>query len=337
MLNPNLHSPAIDALRSGLETRIIGQRPALEAILNTYEMYLAGLTDPDQPIGNFLFLGPTGTGKTHTVEALAQILAGNSKAVLKINGGEYQHSHEIAKLIGSPPGYLGHKETRPALSQERIDQYHTDTHKVSLILFDEIEKASDALWKIMLGILDKAELTMGNGDKTNFSTSLIFMTSNLGAGRIQDLITPSLGFHAPAAQPDMITRAGLEAARRKFPPEFFNRLDRGNIVTFQPLSEEAMYAILGLELDKLRDRVLNKAGVHVFFTPDARALLLEKGFDKRYGARPLVQTVKSMVARPVAALLGSGQVKKHGVLTIDAGDLGLNFTGSAAAIISKVA
>ena len=208
-------------------------------------MYLTGMTAPGRPIGNFLFLGPTGSGKTRIVEATAESLVKNARAVIKIDCAEFQHSHEIAKLIGSPPGYLGHRETHPLLSQEVLNQYHTDTVKVSFVLFDEIEKASDALWNLLLGILDKATLTLGDNRKVDFSRAMIFMTSNLGATEMSALLSPKLGFSAyDSARKSQngvtdegligkIDRSGVEAARRKFTPEFINRLDK--IVTFKPL------------------------------------------------------------------------------------------------------
>src|SRR5208282_2627865 len=214
-------------------------------IVNIYQTFLAGLSSPGRPIGNFLFLGPTGSGKTRMVEAAAESLVGDMNAVIKIDCAEFQHSHEIAKLIGSPPGYLGHRETHPLLSQEVLNQHHTDKLKVSFVLFDEIEKASDALWNLLLGILDKATLTLGDNRRVDFSRAMIFMTSNLGAAEMSSLVSPRLGFTAGEAERKCATgilddslkgkvaRAGTEAARRKFSPEFINRIDK--TVVFRPL------------------------------------------------------------------------------------------------------
>ena len=205
---------------------------------------------PGRPIGNFLFLGPTGSGKTRIVEATAETLLKNPRAVIKIDCAEFQHSHEIAKLIGSPPGYLGHRETHPLLSQEVLNQYQTEKMKVSFVLFDEIEKASDALWNLLLGILDKATLTLGDNRKVDFSRAMIFMTSNLGASEMSSIMAPKLGFRSADARikattgvfdekmTGKIARSGVEAARRKFTPEFMNRLDK--IVTFSPLGQRAV-------------------------------------------------------------------------------------------------
>src|SRR5579863_2980594 len=227
-----------ERLDSDLRKRIVGQDEAIEQIINIYQTNLAGMSSPGRPIGNFLFLGPTGSGKTRLVEAAAESLVGDARAVIKIDCAEFQHSHEIAKLIGSPPGYLGHRETHPLLSQEVLNQYHTERVKLSFVLFDEIEKASDALWNLLLGILDKGTLTLGDNKRVDFTQSMIFLTSNLGAGEMGAIARPNLGFAAAEqarrgaegkVDEDMngkVSRAGVEAARRKFTPEFMNRIDK---------------------------------------------------------------------------------------------------------------
>src|SRR5438874_11680956 len=238
VLDPTLTGRDAEELEAGLRRKIVGQDEAIEQIVNIYQTFLAGMTSPGRPIGNFLFLGPTGSGKTRLVEAAAESLAGDARAVIKIDCAEFQHSHEIAKLIGSPPGYLGHRETHPLLSQEVLNQYHTDKMKLSFVLFDEIEKASDALWNLLLGVLDKATLTLGDNRRVDFSRALIFMTSNLGASEMGSILRPNMGFaaseveklHGTGQMSDSIggkvNRAGLEAARRKFTPELLNRLDQ---------------------------------------------------------------------------------------------------------------
>src|ERR1700685_2157679 len=211
-------------LETNLCKRIVGQQEAIREIVSIYQMYLTGMTAPGRPIGNLLFLGPTGSGKTRTVEATAESLVKNARAVIKIDCAEFQHSHEIAKLIGSPPGYLGHRETHPLLSQEILNQYYTETTKVSFVLFDEIEKASDALWNLLLGVLDKATLTLGDNRRVDFSRAMIFMTSNLGAAEMGSILRPNLGFAASDRERRMasgvadenlnakVSRAGIEAA-----------------------------------------------------------------------------------------------------------------------------
>src|SRR5450756_2574415 len=193
-LDPSKTGREAETLESSLRKLIVGQDEAIQQIVNIYQMNLTGMSAPGRPIGNFLFLGPTGSGKTRIVEATAEALLKNPRAVIKIDCAEFQHSHEIAKLIGSPPGYLGHRETHPLLSQEVLNQYHTDSMKLSFVLFDEIEKASDALWNLLLGILDKATLTLGDNRRVDFSRALIFMTSNLGAAEMGSILRPNLGF-----------------------------------------------------------------------------------------------------------------------------------------------
>ena len=224
-LDPTRRSSDAQDFETALRRKIVGQDAAIEKVVEIYQMFLAGLNAPGRPVGNLLFLGPTGSGKTRVVEAMAESLFGDPRAVIKIDCAEFQHSHEIAKLIGSPPGYLGHRETHPLLTQEALNQWHTEKLKLTLLLFDEIEKASDALWQLLLGILDKATLTLGDNRRVDLSQCLIVMTSNLGAHEMDDLMTGGLGFgntrkarHMDAALDDKITRTAQDAARRKFSP-----------------------------------------------------------------------------------------------------------------------
>ncbi len=273
-LDPLQTGNEAEKLQRDLRRLVVGQQDAVDQIVNIYQTFLAGMTSPGRPIGNFLFLGPTGTGKTRLVEAAAESLIGDVRSVLKIDCAEFQHSHEIAKLIGSPPGYLGHRETHPLLSQEVLNQFHTDKVKISFVLFDEIEKASDALWNLLLGVLDKATLTLGDNRRVDFSRAMIFMTSNLGAAEMGSILRPNLGFAASDAErrtasgvsdEDLnakITRAGVEAARRKFTPEFMNRIDK--VVVFRSLGTEELSRILSLELNQLQQRVFNSAATMPF-------------------------------------------------------------------------
>src|SRR6202011_1030578 len=196
LLDPTKTGKQAEDLENRLRHLVVGQEEAIHQIVRTYQAHVAGLSPIGRPIGNFLFLGPTGSGKTRVVEATAESLLKNPRAIIKIDCAEFQHSHEIAKLIGSPPGYLGHRETHALLSQEALNQHHTEKVKLSLVLFDEIEKASDALWNLLLGILDKATLTLGDNRKVDFSVTMIFLTSNLGAAEMSSLLNPRLGFHA---------------------------------------------------------------------------------------------------------------------------------------------
>jgi len=199
VLDPSRRSSDARDFEAGLRRKIVGQDAAVEKVVEIYQMFLAGLNAPNRPVGNLLFLGPTGSGKTRVVEALAESLFGDARACIKIDCAEFQHSHEIAKLIGSPPGYLGHRETHPLLTQEALNQWHTDKLKLSILLFDEIEKASDSLWQLLLGILDKATLTLGDNRRVDLSQCIIIMTSNLGACEMTSLVEAGLGF-APKIQ-----------------------------------------------------------------------------------------------------------------------------------------
>src|SRR5450631_2303077 len=268
-LNPAQTGLEAEKLDSDLHKRVVGQEEAIQQIIGIYQTHLAGMSSPGRPIGNLLFLGPTGSGKTRLVEATAESLVGDARAVIKIDCAEFQHSHEIAKLIGSPPGYLGHRETHPLLSQEVLNQHHTDKIQLSFVLFDEIEKASDSLWNLLLGILDKATLTLGDNRRVDFSRALIFMTSNLGAAEMGSILRPNLGFGAGEAERrystgivdqklgDKVAKAGLEAARRKFSPEFMNRIDK--TVVFKALGAEELRKILTLELNIVQQRVFTSA------------------------------------------------------------------------------
>src|SRR6202161_2677629 len=269
-LDPTLAGSEAERLECDLRKRIVGQDEAIGQIVNIYQMFLAGRSSPGRRIGNFLFLGPTGSGKTRLVEATAESLVGDARAMIKIDCAEFQHSHEIAKLIGSPPAYLGHRETHPALSQEALHQYHTDKIKLSFVLFDEIEKASDALWNLLLGILDKATLTLGDNRRVDFSHAMIFLTSNLGAAEMSSLVSPRLGFHAPlpadagsnAKLSARISGAGIAAARRKFTPEFVNRLDA--IVVFKSLGNVELRRIVDIELEMVQQRIQTAAASKPF-------------------------------------------------------------------------
>src|SRR5882762_8940413 len=320
LLDTTLTGTKAKDLETKLHRLVIGQEEAIHEVVRTYQTYLAGLSPDGRPIGNFLFLGPTGTGKTRAVEATADALLGNPRALIKIDCGEFQHSHEIAKLIGSPPGYLGHRETHPLLSQDALNQHHTESVKLSFVLFDEIEKASDALWNLLLGILDKATLTLGDNRKVDFSNALIFMTSNIGAAEMSSLVSPKLGFHV--STPDdsncattlsaTLSRTGIEAARRKFTPEFLNRLDK--IVVFRALGNEELNRIIDIELEGVQQRVQTASAGKPFLinvTGSARKFLLTEGIDVRYGARPLKRAIERLLVHPLSNLMASGQIQHN--------------------------
>jgi ATP-dependent Clp protease ATP-binding subunit ClpB len=315
-----------------MREKIVGQDEAVQALVDIYQVFCAGLHSPGRPVGNLLFLGPTGSGKTRTVEAAAEILFGDSRAVIKVDCAEFQHSHEIAKLIGSPPGYLGHRETHPLITQEALAASHREHLKLSFLLFDEIEKASDALWQLLLGMLDKATLTLGDNRRVDLSQTMIFLTSNLGSGQIADLVQGGMGFVLPNDKPtaglhEKVERTAVEAARRKFSPEFMNRLDK--VVVFHPLKREGLDEVLEIELENVQKRVLDTATRPFLFriTEEGREFLLQEGTDQRYGARHLKRAIERYVVYPIARLLATAQVHQGDALVIDhhLGEQGLVF------------
>jgi ATP-dependent Clp protease ATP-binding subunit ClpB len=319
VLDTNKRGRQAEDLENKLRHLVIGQEEAIHQIVRAYQTYLAGLSPVGRPIANLLFLGPTGSGKTRLVEATAGSLLNNPGAVIKIDCAEFQHSHEIAKLIGSPPGYLGHRETHPALSQETLNQHHTNEIKLSFVLFDEIEKASDALWNLLLGILDKGVLTLGDNRKVDFSSAMVFLTSNLGATEMSSLVSPRLGFPVPAwedaggnaKRSARISGAGMAAARRKFTPEFINRLDK--IVVFKALGHEELRRIVDIELEMVQQRIQTAAVSEPFLlhvTDSAREYFLREGSDFRYGARHLKRAIERLLVQPLSNLMASGQVHR---------------------------
>src|SRR5437879_7743953 len=323
VLDPTRRSNDAKEFENALRRKIVGQDQAIEKVTEIYQMFLAGLNPPNHPVGNLLFLGPTGSGKTRVVEAMAEALYGESRACIKIDCAEFQHSHEIAKLIGSPPGYLGHRETHPLLTQEALNQWHTEKLRLSLLLFDEIEKASDALWQLLLGILDKATLTLGDNRRVDLSQCVIVMTSNLGAGELNELINGTMGFaQRPAALDaridEKITRTAQEAARRKFSPEFMNRIDKA--VVFKMLKPDNLERILEIELGMVQQRILQATGNSQFVfscTPRVKRFLLDEGTDAKYGARLLKRAIERYLVFPLANLVATSQVNLGDYVRID--------------------
>src|SRR6202142_4298220 len=218
-----------------LSQKVVGQPAATRVIVPYIQMYQAGLAPEGRPAGVFLLLGPTGTGKTRTVEALADVLHGSEKNVLRIDCGEFQMEHEVAKLIGAPPGYLGHRETTPMLTQSKLSAAASERCDLALVLFDEIEKAAPSMTRLLLGVLDKAALRLGDNTTVNFERTLIFLTSNIGARELRKEVAPDFGFEsmmpekmmpAPSAgSASKLDRVGTSAVKRRFPPEFVNRID----------------------------------------------------------------------------------------------------------------
>jgi len=324
-LDPDQKSPRAQEFEEKLGGRIVGQERAVRRMSGLFQIFLAGMNPMNRPVGTMLFLGPTGSGKTRVVEAAAEVLFGDPNSVIKIDCAEFQHSHEIAKLIGSPPGYLGHRETAPMLTQENLDRYHTEDMKLSLVLFDEIEKASDSLWQLLLGILDKATLTLGDNRRVDFSHSMVIMTSNLGAREMSELISGGMGFvpHAGAKNPhdtevdQKIYRTAVEAARRKFSPEFMNRIDK--VVVFRSLKEHHLRQILDLELASVQERIMKSAGTKFVFqcSDEAKELLLKEGIDFKYGARHLKRAIERFLVYPLSNLVATEQVGLGDLVHVD--------------------
>jgi len=324
-LDPDQKSPRAQDFEERLSARIVGQERAVRRMSGLYQIFLAGMNPLNRPIGTMLFLGPTGSGKTRVIEAAAEVLFGDSNAIVKIDCAEFQHSHEIAKLIGSPPGYLGHRETSPMLTQENLDRMHTDDVKLSLILFDEIEKASDSLWQLLLGILDKATLTLGDNRRVDFSKCMVIMTSNLGAREMSELISGGIGFHSGKAAKNpndtevdqKIYRTAVESARRKFSPEFMNRIDK--VVVFRSLKEHHLRRILDLELQAVQDRIMQSAGTKFVFqcSETAKETLLKEGLDFKYGARHLKRSVERFLVYPLSNLVATNQIGLGDLVHVD--------------------
>ena len=303
--------------------KVVGQDKATQVLIDILEKHLAGFGDPTQPAGNALFLGPTGTGKTHVVETFAEALFGTKQACIRIDCAEFQHSHEIAKLIGSPPGYLGHRETHPALTQEALDRFQTPERQFSILLFDEIEKASDSLWSLLLGILDKASLTLGDNRKVNFKNVIILMTSNVGA---REMANRGIGYLDPTEEYDQVRmeQIALSAVKSKFQPEFMNRIQ--NVVTFQSLTQAQINSVLDMELDAF-NTLLHKAymsravgegtNFSIAVSPAAKSRLALEGYDKAYGARHVKRSIDRLIQKPLSKLFTSGQIHHNDIVVID--------------------
>ncbi|HQZ96601.1 MAG TPA: AAA family ATPase [Pyrinomonadaceae bacterium] len=325
LLDPDRKSPRAAEFEDKLSSRIVGQERAVRRMSGLFQIYLAGMNNPSRPIGTMLFLGPTGSGKTRVVEAASEVLFNDQYSVVKIDCAEFQHSHEIAKLIGSPPGYLGHRETSPMLTQENLDKAHTEDTKLTFVLFDEIEKASDSLWQLLLGILDKATLTLGDNRRVDFSRTIVIMTSNLGAREMSDMISGGIGFmptKTDQAKEDneidtKIYRTALEAAKRKFSPEFMNRIDK--VVVFRSLKEHHLRQILEIELRSVQDRITESAGTKFVFecTTEAKEFLLSEGIDLKYGARHLKRSVERFLVYPLSNLVATEQVETGDYVVVD--------------------
>ncbi len=322
-----------------LSQKVVGQSAATKAIVPYVYMYQSGLAPEGRPAGVFLLLGPTGTGKTKTVEAIAELLHGDEKKILKIDCGEFQMEHETAKLVGAPPGYLGHRETTPLLTQQQLTEVTSPQCDLALVLFDEIEKAAHSITKLLLGILDKGILHLGDNTIVDFEKSLIFFTSNLGAREMMKEINPNIGFQSATvkSQSDLATRLesiALGAVRKRFSPDFVNRIDA--IVTYNPLDAGAIELILDHDLRALQEHVNLRLGDRYFsidVTPEAKQFLLQRGISKEYGARELKRTIHRQLTQPLATLVARGEILPGAQVNISASEgsesLSIACTGGA--------
>ena len=305
----------VENLTAVLSQKVVGQPAATRVIVPYIQMFQAGLSPEGRPVGVFLLLGPTGTGKTKTVEALAEILHGSAKNLLKVDCGEFQMEHEVAKLIGAPPGYLGHRETQPVLSQQKLTAVTSDKSQLSLVLFDEIEKAAPSMARLLLGVLDKGILRLGDNSVVNFEKSLVFLTSNLGAREMMKEIRPDFGFQAgmAGARADLsakLQNIALAAVRKKFSPEFVNRIDC--VITYQPLTVESLAAIVDHQIQDLQNHVNTRLGNRCFTIEvpfETRQWLIEKGTSSEYGARELNRTIHRNLTQPLATMVATGQIE----------------------------
>ena len=298
-----------------LSRRLVGQPSAIESIVPYVQLHRAMLAPEGRPVGVFLLLGPTGTGKTKTVEALAEVLHGSPKKVLKVDCGEFQMEHEVAKLLGAPPGYLGHRETQPLLTQQKVNGASSESCDLSLVLFDEIEKAAPSVSRLLLGVLDKATMRLGDNTAVNFEKAMIFLTSNLGAHEMNRELNPDFGFESllPKRGGDeklsKLQNIGALALRRKFSPEFINRIDA--VITYQPLDSDALSAILDQHIQDLREHLDQRLGMstfHLDVPARTRRFLLEKGTSTQYGARELKRTIQRLLIQPLASAIAAGEI-----------------------------
>jgi len=312
-----------ESLAQALEARVVGQTHAVRQIVPYVQMHQAGLSPEGRPAGVFLLLGPTGTGKTRTVEALADVLQGTEKHLLRVDCGEFQMEHEVAKLIGAPPGYLGHRETAPMLSQQKLASVTSESSALALVLFDEIEKAAPSMTRLLLGVLDKAVLRLGDNTSVNFERALIFLTSNLGSRELKKEMAPDFGFETTTPRGERVSagklgRIGMGAVRRKFPPEFVNRIDA--VITYQSLDDQALAEIVDQQIDALEkhiERRLEERAFGLDVTDNARAFLLKTGTSAEWGARELKRTILRELTQPLAAMVANGEVAADSLIRVD--------------------
>jgi ATP-dependent Clp protease ATP-binding subunit ClpB len=298
-----------------LHERVIGQDEAVSAVANAVRRNRSGLSDPNRPVGSFIFLGPTGVGKTELARALAEFLFDNEQALIRLDMSEYQEKHTVARLIGAPPGYIGYDEGGQLTEKVRRRPY-------SVVLFDEIEKAHPDVFNILLQILDDGRLTDGQGRTVDFRNTVIIMTSNLGSQIIQEM----------AGRPfEEVRESVMAVLRDHFRPEFLNRVDE--VIVFRPLTEDQLAAIVDIQLQRLHQRLTDRH-IELVVTDAARKLLAQRGWDPVYGARPLKRAIQRMVQDPLAMMLLEGKFSEGDAVQVDArtGELTFNKAKVATAV-----
>lgn len=309
-----------DELEEEFKHLVIGQHDSVERIIPYIQIYKAHMHVEESPVGVFLLLGPTGCGKTWTVEALAQCLHGSRKNMFTINCGEFQMDHEISKLMGAPPGYLGHREDGGILTQKKLDETKSDKCGISIVLFDEIEKASTSLHNILLGVLDKGTLSLGNGLKVNFNSSLIFMTSNLGVKELDNILNPKYGIlkQSKIAEAHKVTKVGVSAAKAKFSKEFMNRIDE--VLVYKTLDKEDYSHIVDAIFSRYGTLVYKNLGINSFtlgYHPRAKNALVESSYSMEYGARELKRHFKKDIWVPLSKLVSSSGINPSSTIIVD--------------------
>ena len=305
-------------LESVLHQRVIGQEEAVKAVARAVKRGRVGLKDPKRPIGSFLFLGPTGVGKTELSKALAEAMFGNEESMIRVDMSEYMEQHSVAKMIGSPPGYVGHEEGGQLSEQVR-------RHPYSVILFDEIEKAHPDVFNILLQVLDDGQITDAHGRKVSFKNTVIIMTSNCGAANIMS--PKRLGFGASSdakANYEQMKAKVMEDVKQSFKPEFLNRIDE--IIVFHPLYKEDMKAILDIMLRSVTSRVMENMELKLKVTDEAQDYLIDKGFDEKYGARPLRRALQTYLEDSMAEEILEGRIERGDSVTVEKGENGLKFS-----------
>jgi ATP-dependent Clp protease ATP-binding subunit ClpB len=336
-LDPSLRCSDAEEFETELRRRVVGQEEAVIKTTEIVQKFMAGLNDDTRPVGNVLLLGPTGVGKTRLVEAVCEVMFGDIKGMIRIDCAEYKQSHDTAKIVGAPPGYIGHSDTVGPITQKRLDRTHTETTKLSVILFDEIEKAHENFWELLLGVLDKARLTDSHGGVIDFTHTLIFMTSNLGAREVVSAVEGGIGFFTNQdVSGDRLKNISEKAASKKFTPEFMNRLDQ--VITFQHLTNQALRVILEIESNEIQKRVLSSSHLakFVFSCSDgAKEFLLKEGTSDIYGARYLKRTLEKFVVTPLSNFILTSQVELGDLVEITLVDKQLKFHKIPAEIIAE--